>query len=506
MMINEEAVAESLSPIERKVLPHISGKIELNSLSKKSETDNVTTLRAIEFLKNKNIVKTETSEKKIADLGINGLFYQKKGLPERRLLKVLAEKKSIPLGEIANVADLNENEAKVCLGVLKKKAMLDIKDGRAVITANEKDLAKESFEEQLIKKLPLSLDDLEPEQKFALENLKSRKEIIEIKTEKSIIIELTDFGKKISSLEIKTDLLEALTPKLISSESWKGKKFRRYDINSQSPKLYGGKKHFVNQSIEYAKSIWLELGFKEMTGPTVDSSFWIFDSLFTPQDHQAREMQDTFFIKNLKAELPEKKLVERVKKSHENGLDGSKGWRYSWKEDVAKKIVLRTHTTGISARTLASLKKEDLPAKYFIIGKVFRNETVDWKHGFEFYQTEGIVVDENANFRNLLGYLSEFYKKMGFEKIKFVPSFFAYTEPSVEIQVWHPERKEWMELGGAGIFRPEVTEALLGKPVPVLAWGQGFDRIIMDAYKIKDLRELYSNNVKILREKSFWNK
>jgi phenylalanyl-tRNA synthetase alpha chain len=95
---------------------------------------------------------------------------------------------------------------------------------------------------------------------------------------------------------------------------------------------------------------------------------------------------------------------------------------------------------------------------------------------------------------------------MGFEKVKFVPSFFPYTEPSVEIQAWHPERKEWLELGGAGIFRPELTIPLLGKAIPVLAWGQGFDRVIMDAYKIKDFREFYSNDIKALREKPLWSK
>ncbi len=243
-----------------------------------------------------------------------------------------------------------------------------------------------------------------------------------------------------------------------------------------------------------------------MQGPLVDSSFWIFDALFTPQDHPAREMQDTFFIKGVNGKLPDKKIVSAVKKAHEQGVQGSKGWNYSWKEDDARKPVLRTHTTGLSARTLASLKEKDLPVKFFTIGKVFRNETLDWSHGFEFYQAEGIVVDPNANFRHLLGYLKEFYKKMGFEKIKFVPSFFAYTEPSVEIQVWHPEKQIWLELGGAGIFRPEVVVPLLGKYVPVLAWGQGFDRIITDFYKIKDLREMYSNDIKSLREKKFWLK
>jgi len=149
-----------------------------------------------------------------------------------------------------------------------------------------------------------------------------------------------------------------------------------------------------------------------MTGPLVDSSFWVFDALFTPQDHPAREMQDTFFIKDVLSKLPDKKIVDSVKQSHESGLAGSKGWQYSWKPEAAQKVVLRTHTTSLSARTLANLKPADLPKKFFSLGKVFRNESVDWKHGFEFYQTDCIVVDENTSFRNLLGYLKEFYKKM----------------------------------------------------------------------------------------------
>jgi len=502
----EDKVIESLSPIERKVLPNIQGNPNLEDIAKKSGTDNTTTLRALEFLKNKGIVEINSEEKQLAVLGINGIFYQKKGLPERRLADALLEKKSIPLGEIKNVCDLNENEAKVSVGVLKKKALVDIKEGRVVLTATEAEVKKENLEEKFLKKLPTEIKSLEPEEKFALESLKNRKDIIEIKNEKTITVSLTESGKKLSKEEINEDMIEQLTPKIISSEGWKGKKFRRYDIVSPVPRIYGGKKHFVNQAIDYGKKIWLEMGFKEMTGPIADSSFWIFDALFTAQDHPVREIQDTFFVKGMSAKLPDRKLVEQVKKAHEEGISGSKGWQYKWSPETSQKVVLRTHTTGLSAHTLANLKKEDLPAKFFALGRVFRNETVDWKHGFEFHQTEGIVVDENANFRNLLGYLREFYKKMGFEKIKFVPSFFPYTEPSVEIQAWHSERKEWIELGGAGIFRPELTIPLLGKAIPVLAWGQGFDRVIMDAYKIKDFREFYSNDIKILRDKPLWGK
>ena len=158
----------------------------------------------------------------------------------------------------------------------------------------------------------------------------------------------------------------------------------------------------------------------------------------------------------------------------------------------------------MSAQTLSKLKSGDLPAKFFAIGKNFRNETVDWSHGFEFHQSEGIVVDENADFRHLLGYLKQFFKKMGFKKIRFRPGFFSYTEPSVEVDVWHPGKKVWLELGGAGMFRPEMTIPLFGKHIPVLAWGMGPDRIITDYYNIKDLRELYENDLTKLRKMKFW--
>ena len=224
-----------------------------------------------------------------------------------------------------------------------------------------------------------------------------------------------------------------------------------------------------------------------MEGKMVTTGFWNFDSLFTAQDHPARELHDTFFIAKT-ASLPDKKILEKVKSAHEGTLKGSKGLGSSWDDEETKKVLLRTHTTCLSSQTLSKLNLKDLPAKYFALGKCFRNDTVDWSHGFEFNQTEGIVVDENANFSHLLGYLKEFAKKMGYEKVRFRPHYFPYTEPSLEGDVWNEEKGEWMEVFAAGIFRPEVTEPLLGKPVRVLAWGPGFDRMMMLLYGIKDLR------------------
>lgn len=490
-------IIEKLSPIERKVVPYLNKSKK--EIIEKSGLDEVSFNRAIRFLEQKGILKTTTEKRKFIELGTNGIYYKKNHLPERKLLICLEENKNISLDDAKKISKLSENEFKVSLGILKGKALILLKDGKILLQASKEEIIKKFLEEKFIESLPLEEDKLTDEQKYAFEQLKKRKDIIRIEQKQEFTFNLTELGKNLAGKEIKLDLIEELTPEIIMSWN-KGKRFRAYDINASVPLINGGKRHFVNQAIIKARKIWLEMGFKEMEGPMIDISFWNFDALFTPQDHSAREMQDTFFIEK-KGKLPEENIVKAVKKAHESGISESNGWQYKWKEEEAQKVMLRTHTTSISARLLSSLKESDLPAKYFIIGKVFRNETLDWSHGFEFYQSEGIVADKNINFSHLLGYLQEFYKKMGFSKIKFVPSFFAYTEPSVEIQVYHPIKKQWFELGGAGMFRPEVIVPLLGKKIPVLAWGQGFDRIIMDAYSIKDLREMYSNDISDLRKK-----
>jgi len=353
--------------------------------------------------------------------------------------------------------------------------------------------------EDFLESLPLDLKTLTDSQKDIYNELKSRKEIIQTKLERIISAKLFDLAHELRKYDLTGIFIDKLNPEIIRSQSWKDKKFRRYDVVINVPKINPAKLHIVTQAIRYIRKIWLELGFKEMTGPILDSSFWNFDALFVPQDHPARELQDTFFLKQ-KTNLPEKRLVNSVKRVHEIG------WKYKWNPELAKQLVLRTHTTSLSARTLAKLKQSDLPAKFFSVGRVFRNEVLDWSHLFEFNQTEGIVIDENVNFRHLLGYLKKFFEKMGFTKIRFRPGYFPYTFCSVEPEVFHPIHKKWIELGGAGIFRPEVVKPLLGKDIPVLAWGLGLERIIMDFYNIHDLRELYNNDLKRLRESKFWMK
>ncbi len=499
-------IIESLSPNEVKILPYLEE--EIIDICKKSNLDKTSVLRALEYLQNKKIIRLSYKTKKIIEIGINGALYRKKGLPERRLLNVLNERRILSFDEARK--GLSDGEFKVSIGILKKKSMIELRSKKMILNVNKAEIARKMPEEIFIESLPLNYDSLSPEQLSVLKSLLKRKEIVKLRDKKIIGIEITELGKKVIHSKLKTrPLIEQITPEILRNEKlWKGKKFRRYDVISPVPEINGGKRHFVNQAVDYARRIWTDMGFKEMTGPLIVSSFWNFDALFTAQDHPVREMQDTFFISNQvqKGELPDKKIVESVKKSHESGVSGSKGWQYEWDEEEAKKLVLRTHTTCLSSQTLAKLKPEDLPAKFFALGKCFRNETLDWSHGFEFNQTEGIVIDKNANFRNLLGYLQEFFEKMGFKKVRFRPAYFPYTEPSVEIDIWHPKKDAWLELGGAGIFRPEVTVPLLGQNIPVLAWGPGFDRILMDYYEIEDLRDLYKNNIEQLRKIKFWIK
>ncbi len=500
-----------LHPLERKIIPVLRHTNVFSEMVKKSELKEVEVMRALQWLQSKEVLKINENVREVILLGENGKKALRHGLPEKLFLESIKSKAKL-LDKIRKETKLSLQEMSACIGLFKGKATIHISPDK-VITITEhgrKLFEQETLEESLLKKISseeVDASQLKDEERFAFESLKKRKDMVRTSLKKEWFVILTDIGKKLLTANISADkVIEKLTPAMLRAGSWKNKEFRTYDIKAKVPGIARGKRHFVNQAIQSAKSIWLEMGFKEMTGTVVQTSFWNFDALFTAQDHPVRDMQDTFFIKNPKqGKLPEKDFVNTVKKTHEDGwTTGSTGWQYKWNEEEAKKNVLRTHTTCLSAHTLANLKKEDLPAKFFAVGRCFRNETIDWAHLFEFNQTEGIVVDKDANFRHLLGYLKQFFKKMGYEKARFRPAYFPYTEFSIEIDIFHPVHKKWVELGGAGIFRPEVVKPLLGIDVPVLAWGPGFDRMIMEFFKINDIRELYKNDLKQLREIKEW--
>jgi phenylalanyl-tRNA synthetase alpha chain len=413
-----------------------------------------------------------------------GREYLEKGLPERALLRALEPGRK-SLVEIAAMP-----RSAIAIGWAKKHGWIEIIDNlfvqltdhgrRALLEKTELELALESI---------AKTGKADPE---SLRMLITRRLAEPVKKPKLL--------ERILAKPKPADIAQ-LTPELLKTGRWRELPFRKYDVTAPAPALWPGKRHIIQQFLERVRRIWIELGFREMRGPMAEVSFWNFDALYQPQDHPAREMADTFYLKPPEiGKLPTKELVDRVRRTHENGwTTGSSGWQLPWRSEVAAKVCLRTHTTSISARTLASLKPADLPAKYFAIGRCFRNETLDWKRLCEFHQVEGIVIDESVNFRHLLGYLRRFYTKLGYPGARFRPSYFPYTELSVEIEIFSPERRAWLELGGAGIFRPEVVKPLLGIDVPVLAWGPGVERLVMEAYKIADIRQLYANDLALLR-------
>ncbi|HUW43552.1 MAG TPA: hypothetical protein VMV95_01145, partial [Bacillota bacterium] len=345
MIKDIEKILESLSPNERKILPHLEEK-DISKICTKSNLDKVSVIRSLRYIQSKGIIEISSIKKKIVDTGVNGILYKKKGLPERRLLNLLNEKRILKLEEAKKQSKLSDNEFRASIGVLKKKALIELKKGKIIFNANKEEISKKSSEESLLEALPLEYDSLSSEQLSVLGSLEKRKEIIEINEKNIIELKITPFGKRIIEMNVKGKyLIEQITPEILKKDSlWKGKKFRRYDVTLSVSPINGGKRHFTNQAIDYARKIWTELGFKEITGNMVVSSFWNFDALFTAQDHPVRDMQDTFFIEK-KEELPDKELVKRIKKSHETGVEGSTGWQYSWDEEEAKKLVLRTHTT-----------------------------------------------------------------------------------------------------------------------------------------------------------------
>ncbi len=289
----------------------------------------------------------------------------------------------------------------------------------------------------------------------------------------------------------------ALTPEMLASGAWKDLSFRAYNIGSRPARLIPGRRNPYVQFLESVKDKLCSLGFEEFDGGLVETEFWNGDALFMPQFHSARDIHDVYYLAEpTKAASIEEPYLSRVAGVHENGgSTGSRGWRYGFDREFTRRLVLRSQGTVLSARQLPTAK---IPGKYFGIARCFRYDKVDATHLSDFYQTEGIVLGEDVNLRTLLGFLEMFAVEVaGAKEVKYVPGYFPFTEPSVEVHIKHPVLG-WFELGGAGIFRPEVTEPL-GVSVPVLAWGIGIDRMALMALGLNDLRELFSYDIESVR-------
>jgi phenylalanyl-tRNA synthetase alpha chain len=496
-------IAEKLHRFERRFLKTIEkfgdGR-EINEISRLANLKEVEGMRAVQWLRSKDLIVLKEKPKEILKLTELGKKYIKDGLPEERFLKtILNETKSF--NQIIEEAGLTKDEFDVSIGILKRKNLIIVHENKVKITNVGEEFLKKNKERELIEKLS--------EKERSLEELSEFRDLIHemIKRgiiESDLIIEkkvfLTEIGRKILS-EVKEEvLIEQLTPSIIKSGEWKKGKFRKYDIYAPVPEIFAGKRQAYLRFLDEVKKKLIALGFKERDGPTIEMMFFNCDVLFMPQDHPAREIHDIYFIKEPKygTLFRYKKILKNVIKAHERGINGSKGWGYKFKEIESRRLILRSHATAVSARTMINEELE-IPGRYFTITRVYRPDVIDWKHLTEFNQLDGIALDETITFRNLLGILKTFAIEVAnCNKIKFIPSYFPFTEPSVELYLKF--KNEWIECGGAGIFRPEVTIPL-GINVPVIAWGLGIDRFFMLREGINDIRELFSRDLGWLRKK-----
>jgi len=482
-------------------LQKLNGKANVNQLIEKSGLAHAAVMRAALTLAQKKLVAIHEQKQNIVQLNEEGRLHAQKGLPERRLINSLIELgREAPVEKAAEKASLEKKFVPIALGWLHRKGWATLEKKRILKT--EKKALPQGTDERLLSQLgekgPLRVEELDREMQGAVSILKGRK-LLEIMEKTVRELELTDAGWQLveKGLEIVAEITQ-LTPELIISGKWRQTKLRKFDVTVAGPEFYPAKIHPLQQVIQRAREIFLEMGFNEIRGPLVETAFWNFDALFQPQDHPAREMMDTFYLANPKAGgLPPKGVVTAVAKTHENGwTTGSKGWVYKWSPDEAKRLVMRTHTTAETIKHLSKHKKP--PIKVFSVDRVYRNEQVTSIHTAEFHQIEGIVVDKGVTLRDLMGTLKTFYARFGLKKVKFWPCYFPYTEPSAEATVYVPKLKRWIELCGMGMFRPEVL-APMGIKYPVLAWGGGLERLAMLELGLDDIRVLYGNSLSWIR-------
>lgn len=466
-----------LHPIEQQILKSLLEKQNMTpeELAEKTKLSIDQVRRGIEWLKFKELVHVNESQKNFIALGKGGHEAFEKGFPERNLVNLLRTKFGASC-EMSEVKNELKNDFSPAIANAKKNNWIEIHENRIQLKGYHDTTPEEKIIKQIAKSTsPISVEEIN--EKDAIESLKKRPDFLSFSLSKQTTIILTEKGTE--------------TAKNVSETVSDSSSIRAIDVEAPAPVVFAAKSHPLQDVIDEVREIFVSLGFSEIIGDNVQSCFWNFDALFTPQDHPAREMQDTFYIENTKAiKFAKPDQIKKVSDAHK------KGWNYQWQIEEARKMVLRTHTTCVTIRTLADNNYDE--ARLFSIGKVFRNEKVSYKHLAEFNQVEGVVVGKKVTLRDLMGLQTEFYHKMGIKKIKFWPTFFPYTEPSLQSMIYNEKLGKWVELFGMGIFRPEVTKPL-GIKNPVLAWGGGIERIAMLRFGLEDVRELYENKFGWLR-------
>ena len=551
MAIDIQSMVKNLHPLEVRILLSYKRGDELTvekverELGFKPGNGN----QALSWLAGKGLIGELRRETRVFyELTILGEEWKEKGSPEERILELirrrLEELKSgearsvLRLPDIAQALKMENKDIGSAFGSLSKLGVLKMDDDKNVTLtfpleylqdpAKNPGIARFRLIHGLFEKVMrysgglIPEAELSEEEKTAIAGIAKKRGAADTPF-RQIDRETVVYGftvaadgsvpaeaaaEALKAAGISGDEIGTLTPEMLEDGSWKNKTFRSYNVKVPPTRLLPGRINPYVKFLEGVKDSLASLGFEEFDGPLVETEFWNSDALFMPQFHSARDIHDVYRIQEPQnpdgvahAKAIEEPWLSNVAAAHENGgKTGSRGWNYQFDREFTKRLILRSQGTVLSAKTLPVAK---IPGKYFGIVRCFRYDQVDASHLPDFYQTEGIVLGEDVNLRTLIGILETFAVEVaGAKDVKYVPGYFPFTEPSVEVHIKHPVLG-WFELGGSGILRPEVTESL-GVSVPVAAWGLGIDRMAMMALGIKDIRELFSfdiENVRLRRTK-----
>ncbi|KAG8834980.1 Phenylalanyl-tRNA synthetase, beta subunit, cytoplasmic [Serendipita sp. 400] len=455
-------------------------------------------IAALNSLLSRNMVSYEAHEILSYCLTPEGEQIAEQGSHEARVWAALSEKGGNPVSIKDLKTKVGDESAKIGQGRAFKSGWI-MKDGENLYKAVPaiKDITQEEMKEVV------ATGTLQAGER-ALAELRKRKLIIQKKGQWYSVAKGPEFTT--STMKPETDL----TADMITSGSWKTSTYKKYNFDAEGIPPNGGALHPLLKVREEFRNIFLEMGFAEMpTSQFVESGFWNFDTLFVPQQHPARDLQDTFYISDPAiSKPPPKDYYDRVSQVHTVGGFGSTGYRAPWSDEDSRKLLLRTHTTARSAYMLYKLatrpgglngdKGGFKPVKMFSIDRVFRNEATDATHLAEFHQVEGVVADKGITLGDLIGFMQTFFSKMGITNLRFKPAYNPYTEPSLEIFAFHPMLNKWVEIGNSGMFRPEMLEPMgLPRDVHALGWGLSLERPTMIRYGISNIRTLVGHKVSI---------
>jgi phenylalanyl-tRNA synthetase alpha chain len=515
--VDISSLIDSLHPLEIKVLTAFGTNpselvLETDQLAKATNLEGSQLSMAIEWLLAKSLltVDKETVTPIVSLTPVGERYYEKQAPIE----EVLAAAKSaagtggrLTIQDLQSQEGLDSSDVSKAVGRLKKEGALLIVQGGCIESTGRPSPTVERLRHllQRVHEGPHELQSFGKHDQQIIQEYAVRrgnaKEPFRVDDRVARSFKVASAGVTAAEHLVRQEVAEEvsqLSPEMLKDGSWRTKRFRKYTISLRAPRIGTGKRHPYREFLDSVKAKLVSMGFQEMRGSLVETEFWNMDALFMPQFHPARDIHDVYFVKHpSRATHVAEPFLSRVSQAHRNGGNtGSMGWRYAFDAERAKRLVLRSQGTAVSARTLAS--GPATPAKYFSIARCFRYDQVDATHATDFFQVEGIVLGDDINFRTLLGLLNLFAREVAQAKeVKFLPAYFPFTEPSVELHVRHP-RLGWMELGGAGLFRPEVTLPL-GVKVPVIAWGLGLDRMAMVALGVHDIRELFTDNLDMIR-------